>query len=370
MPGGTKDKQAAQPAPVSCLRPDTKPPGTASSRRRERISSRDEAAVNAMAALVHAGSKSFPRQRREPRPTRTTTEAGSISDLDNGLISTAPDRRREWLLTRTEAAAVFTSDPDDDLFSTAPSLRRERRSTHTSPPHTHPTPPPHTHPGTPPHLPVPHSLPTPLTLHPYHVAIPPVAGAVPQGFLATGFPPWGAPGAYIHATHALTSTLHTIHVPPTRPLHAPSPMTGSPQAETGTSVYWHRRRRRHRNRHDGTVAHPAQLPAATPRCRNLPDSSLAARVGREPSRCRRREGRGRSAGPGPFTLGLPIPPPPPPPSPSLPTLLPPTPPLHTHLRTHYTLDPHTHTPDTYTYPHAPAPLCAAQLCSIPDPLNI
>ena len=214
--------------------------------------------------------------------------------------------------------------------------------------------PPSTHPPSHPHATqyictfLPH-----FTLHPYHVAITPVAGAVPQGFLATGFPPWGAPGAYIHATHALTSTLHTIHVPPTRPLHAPSPMTGSPQAETGTSVYWHRRRRRHRNRHDGTVAHPAQLPAATPRCRNLPDSSLAARVGREPSRCRRREGRGRSAGPGPFTLGLFIPPP----SPSPPTLLPPSPPTsHASPHTLHTRPAHAHSRHVHIPARARAPL--------------
>jgi hypothetical protein len=80
-------------------------------------------------------------------------------------------------------------------------------------PHT----PSHTPPCPPPHLPLPYYL----TCHPYHTAtaIPPVAGAVPQGSLVTGFPPWGAPGAYIHATHALTSTLHTIHVPYTPPHH-------------------------------------------------------------------------------------------------------------------------------------------------------
>jgi hypothetical protein len=55
----------------------------------------------------------------------------------------------------------------------------------------------------------------------YHVTIPPVARAVSQGFLVTGFLPLGAPGAYIHATDSVRSTLHTIHVLPTRPLHAP-----------------------------------------------------------------------------------------------------------------------------------------------------
>ena len=209
MPGGAKNQHAAQPAPGSCLRPDAKPPGTASSRRWERSSTRKEDAVNAMGVLALDGSKSFPRQRRELRPKRTSTGAGSISDLDNGLISTAPNRRRERRPTRTEAAAVSISDQDDDIISTAPSRRRERHSTHTSPPHTPHTHTPHTPPRTPPCLPVPRSLPTPLTLHPYYTTIPPVAGAVPQGFLATGFPPWGASGAYIHATQALTSTLHT-----------------------------------------------------------------------------------------------------------------------------------------------------------------
>jgi hypothetical protein len=189
-----------------------------------------------------------------------------------------------------------------------------------------------------------------------------VAGAVPQGFLATGFPPWGASGAYIHATQALTSTLHTIHVPPTRPLHALPPMSGSPQAETGTSDHRQGRRRRHRRRHDGAVAYLAQPPAAFPRCRDLPDSSLADRAGQAPSRCRRREGRGLSAGPGPFMLGLlatPLPPSPSPPlplpPPNLPNFTPSHPPpssqnLHTHLQKHHTPDTPSH---THTRSHTP-----------------
>ncbi len=55
------------------------------------------------------------------------------------------------------------------------------------------------------------------------------------------------------------------------------------QAETSTSVHRHGRRRRHRRRHDGAVAHLSQLPAAFPHCRDLPDSSLADRAGKEPS---------------------------------------------------------------------------------------
>jgi hypothetical protein len=54
-------------------------------------------------------------------------------------------------------------------------------------------------------------------------------------------------------------------------------MSGSPQAETGTSVYCKGRRRRHQSRHDGAVAHLALLPAALPqqqRCWNLPYSPL------------------------------------------------------------------------------------------------
>ena len=133
MPGGAKNQHAAQPAHGSCLRPDAKPPGTASSRRWERSSTRKEDAVNAMGVLALDGSKSFPRQRRELRPKRTSTGAGSISDLDNGLISTAPNRRRERRPTRTEAAAVSISDQDDDIISTTPSRRRERHSTHLPP---------------------------------------------------------------------------------------------------------------------------------------------------------------------------------------------------------------------------------------------
>ena len=156
--------------------------------------------------------------------------------------------------------------------------------------------------------------------------------------------------AYIFAAH---------HSRP--PLHAPYTMSGSPQAETGTSDHRQGRRRRHRRRHDGAVAYLAQPPAAFPRCRDLPDSSLADRAGQEPSRCRRREGRGLSAGPGPFMLGLlatPLPPSPSPPlplpPPNLPNFTPSHPPpssqnLHTHLQTHHTPDTPSH---THTLTHA------------------
>jgi hypothetical protein len=133
---------------------------------------------------------------------------------------------------RTEAAAVVNPGLDlhDDFSSTSPRRLQETGSTHSSLPPDPPTspsphiPPTHTLPHTPPAS---QSLPPPLTLltlHPYHVAIPPVAGAVSQGFLVTGFLPLGAPGAYIHATHSVRSTLHTIHVLPTRGTHFFSPL--------------------------------------------------------------------------------------------------------------------------------------------------
>jgi hypothetical protein len=137
-------------------------------------------------------------------------------------------------------------------------------------------------------------------------------------------------------------------------------MSGSPQAETGTSDHPQGRRRCHRRRHDGDVAYLAQLPAAAPRCRDLPDSSLADREGQAPSRrCCCREGRGLSAGPGPLMLGLLVIPPPPPlpdplPSPNHPIFTSSHPPpcsqnLHTHLQTH-------HTPDKPSNTHAHARL--------------
>jgi hypothetical protein len=123
-----------------------------------------------------------------------------------------------------------------------------------------PTPTPHTPvtvtpPNTPSHTshrprPLLQPSPTSLSTHydSYHVAIPIVAGAIPQGFLVTG-PPLGpgGTGAYIHATLAVTPTLHTIHTPLTRPLTphscppygpytSPTRLSGSPQAETGTCV--------------------------------------------------------------------------------------------------------------------------------------
>jgi hypothetical protein len=218
MPGGAKNQHAAQPAPGSCLRPDAKPPGTASSRRWERSSTRKEDAVNAMGVLALDGSKSFPRQRRELRPKRTSTGVGSISDLDNGLISTAPNRRRERRPTRTEAAAVSISDQDDDIISTAPSRRRERHSTHTSPshtPHTHTHP---THPPLPPGPPLPpHPSHSPPILH-HHT---PRGRSCTPGFPGDRFSSLGGIGGlhprytspYIHAAHHSRPP----YTPPTRP---------------------------------------------------------------------------------------------------------------------------------------------------------
>ena len=178
----------------------------------------------------------------------------------------------------------------------------------------------------------------------------------------TGFPPWGAPGVYIHATRSYTCRYtHAAH-------HSRPPytlltrLTDSPPAETGTCVYQHGRMMLH----NGAVTYPAQPPAASPRCRNLSDSSLAIRAGREPSLRPRREGRGHS----PFMFGLLAPPP----SPSTHTHSKhPLPPFvllihHTYLNTHST---RTHTPNTYkhtrhVYTHAHAPRCAAKLRSIPD----
>ena len=291
---------------------------------------------------------------REGCRTRTEAAAGAISDLDDDFPSTASCWWREGCWTRTEAAAGAISDLDDDFSNTAACRWRELRPNHSPPPHSPtytPPPPSHTHTSSP--LP-----PRPPTTHTTLLSphSPPIARRhTPRGRSCTpGFPgdrfsSLGGTGglhprytpSYIHAAHHS----HYPYTPPTRPL-----LTGSPQAETGTYVYCHRRRRRHRNRHDGAVAHPAQLPAATPRCRILPISSLADRAGQEPARCRSRVGRGLSAGHSPLTLGL---------------LVSPLPSQTTPL--HYTPDPHTHTHDTYTYTHAHAPLCAAQLCSIPDP---
>jgi len=207
------------------------------------------------------------------------------------------------------------------------------------------------------------SPPTPLTIPPFHIPPPLHSAPIPRrhnprgrsytpGFPGDRFFSLGGTGglhprytrSYIHAAHHSRS----LYTPPTRP-----PMTGCPQAETGTSVYCHRRRRRHRCRHDGAVAHPAQPPAATPRCRILPISTSADRTGPEPTRCHNRVGRGLSAGRSPFTLGLIVPPPPPsPPLPHLPHPNKPLSPLTTHTPTHYT----PHHRHTHTHTHASARL--------------
>ena len=143
--------------------------------------------------------------------------------------------------------------------------------THFSPPHTPHPPPTHTpwHPPAPPGPPLPpHPSHSPLIPH-YHT---PRGRSCTPGFPGDRFSSLGGTGglhprytrSYIHAAHHSRS----LYTPPTRPF-----MTGCPQAETGTSVYCHRRRRRHRCCHDGAVAHLAQPPAATPRCRILPISS-------------------------------------------------------------------------------------------------
>ena len=271
-------------------------------------------------------------------------------DLGDGSVSTAPSRRRERFLTRTEAAAGAISDLADN--SIVPPLAGGGKHILPSPPPS--LAPPHTLTHLPIPSPAPQSLtspPTPLTLHPYHAAITPVAGAVPrpQGFLVTGFSLWGAQGAYIYASVTSTSTLHHSRSPHTFPF-TPPPIFGSPQAETSTSVYCHGRKRRHRNRHDGAVAHLAQPPAAAPRCRDLPDSSLADRAGQEPSRCHRQKKRGLSTGPSQFMVGLFVPCIPPPPN-LTPPLPPHSPSTRTYIHSTHPTRPPTH---SHSYTHTPA----------------
>jgi hypothetical protein len=180
-----------------------------------------------------------PGQRRR----RGLGVGGSIPEAES--LQCTPEAERQWWVDRF----------GDEWGSV-------KRITHLSP-HTptQPPPPTHTHPPT--HPIDPQSL-TPnlthLTLHPYHVAIPPGAGAVPQGFLVTGFPSWGGTGGlHPRYTRSYTHAAHHSHTPYT----SPTRLNGSPPAVTGTCVFRHRRRRRHRSRHDGAVAHPAQPPAAS-----------------------------------------------------------------------------------------------------------
>ena len=378
MPGGAKNQHAAQPAPGSCLRPDAKPPGTASSRRWERSSTRKEDAVNAMGVLALDGSKSFPRQRRELRPKRTSTGVGSISDLDNGLISTAPNRRRERRPTRTEAAAVSISDQDDDIISTAPSRRRERHSTHTSPSHT-----PHTH------------------THPTHPPVPPLASRSPapspplslSTHTTPPYPPWPElyprvswrqvflPGGHRGLTSTLHKPLHPRCTPFTSPLHAP--YTPSPQCPVV-----HRLRRAPptipKAGGDAIGAATMGLSHISLSCRqqlHAAGTSLTARwlTGQAESPLGVTAERDVDCPldlahscwasllppPLPSPSPLPSPPHPPhPPTPAHPNFTPPPPPTTIPLHA-LTCTPHSRTlPYTHTHTRSNAPLCEAGLCSI------
>ena len=350
MPNGTKDNSgaAAQPACGGGPRSATTPPSsTALNRRREKGCTQTEAAAGAISDLDDGFFSTAPIRRRERFCPRRTAAADATPDLDDDLPGTAQSRRRVRRGTRTDAAPKAIPDPDDRFSSTAPYWRRERGSHHSPPPHLspippHPPPPQHSHPL--PSLPAFHSTPLPPHSPPIPRRHNPRGRSCTPGFPGDRFFSLGGTGglhprytrSYIHAAHHSRS----LYTPPTRPL-----MTGCPQAETGTSVYCHRRRRRHRCRHDGAVAHPAQPPAATPRCRILPISSLADRTGPEPARCRNRVGRGLSAGRSPFKLGLLVPPPfphsPPPPH-LLRSNIPPSP-LPTRTHTHHTRHTHTHT---------------------------
>jgi hypothetical protein len=132
-------------------------------------------------------------------------------------------------------------------------------------------------------------------------------------------------------------------------------MTGSPQAETSTPVHRNGRRRCHRRRRDGAVAHLSQLPAASPRCPDLPDGSLADRADNVAAErdvdCPPDPAHSCWASLFPSSLppSLPLPP--------LPCLLPPFPQTHTHLKTPpittplYTHTRHTRPAHTYTNTH-------------------
>jgi hypothetical protein len=269
-----------------------------------------------------------------------------------------------WIVLDAADAAATAEDcsiattVDKSLPPPVPSASSRRRR---SPTHILPSPPRPSGPPLPPHPS--HSPPIPH----HHT---PRGRSCTPGFPGDRFSSLGGTGGlhprytrpYIHSAHHSRPP----YTPPTRP----PPMSGSPQAETGTSDHRQGRRRRHRRRHDGAVAHLAQLPAAAPRCRDLPDSSLADRAGREPSRHRCREGRGLSAGPGPFMLGLLIIPPPPlfptypnfTPSPPLPLITLPHARTHTPHSRHALTHTHQHTtlptrPHTHTHNRARPPSC-------------
>jgi hypothetical protein len=83
---------------------------------------------------------------------------------------------------------------------------------------------------------------------------------------------------HLHPHRTPSTPPHTFPLQ-SRETLPPPPISGSPQAETGSPVHCHGWRRRHWSRHDGAVAHLARLPGAAPRCRDLSDSSLADRAG-------------------------------------------------------------------------------------------
>ena len=287
--------------------------------------------------------------------TRTEATAGVGADVDDAFLSTAPSRRRETKPTRMEAAAGVGANVDYAFSSTAPGRRREVSRTAELHPFTRlPT---HTHTSSPPLLPPPFNPPP----------LPPSSLTTPA--LCThliSYPPWPAlyprvswrqvflPGGHRGFTFTPHTQLHPLCTAFTPPLHALTRplLTGSPQAETGTHVYCHGHGRRHRSRHDGAVAHPAQLPAASPRCRGLPVSSPADRVGKEPLGAAAERDVDYSPVPAHSSWASLDPPPPGPPipphpfSPPLPSpfstphptpTYPPTPTPHSqHTHTHYT----------------------------------
>ena len=352
MPGVAKNNHGAGPTlVVACARsptPPRVPPSTEGGKaatlkqKPPRTSSRTRTTTPLVPPPRGGGNDAALGQllRKTLRmPSRTWTTTSSVPPPTGGGNDARPGRKllREPPWTWTTTSPVPPPAGGGSGAPTTPPLR-------TSPPTPLTIPPSHT-PSLPPSRYLVHlHIPPPL----HSTFIPrrhnPRGRSCTPGFPGDRFFSLGGTGglhprhtpSYIHAAHHSRS----LYTPPTRPL-----MTGSPQAETGTYVYCHRRRRRHRCRHDGAVAHPAQPPAAIPRCRILPISSLADRTGPEPARCRNRVGRGLSAGRSPFKLGLlvspPFPhPPPSPPPPSQHSTLPP-PDSHTHPP--YTTHTHTYT---------------------------
>ena len=154
----------------------------------------------------------FPSSPLAPVPSPSSPPPTADATIIERAVTGQP--RQGVPSIATPVAAAPPSHPP--LAERRASRARYRRQTGT--PHLHPSPSPPSHYTS--------------------ITIPPVAIVKPQGFLARGFPPWGAAGVHNHLTLS-----HASYHQLTRPIvHR---WSGTP------AVYPHRRRSCRRNRHGG-----------------------------------------------------------------------------------------------------------------------